>query len=159
MTTWQTPPNFVNNSTVGETELDKLSNDLTYLNHRVQYVKATSSLNPLTTSFQDVPGASITIDQTGYARVTAVFDLVYAGGSGDDGQLLSGTVNHNSIGDFGEHAVFLAISPYRATVTQQYALAVTAGDVLKLRAKKAGGSAASFCVAAGSTLTVESNAS
>jgi hypothetical protein len=125
-----------------ETDLDKLSNDLNYLNHRPLYAKSNGHL-VLTTSFADVPGCTVTIDQDGYYEIEIVFDMEYTGGSGDDNELLYGTCQGPGPTDFGEWAVFKAVEPNRATVSQLWRLSLSNGDVLKARGKKSGGSGGS----------------
>lgn len=134
---WQTPPTFTN-TLVSATDMNKLTNDLNYLNHRPLYAKSNGDL-ALTTSFQDIPNCSVTIDQDGYWEIECVFDFLYSG-SGDNGQELYGTTNVSGIGDLGEWAVFKAIDPYRITISQQWRSSLSNGTVVVARAKKQGGS-------------------
>jgi hypothetical protein len=104
----------------------------------------------LTTSIQDVPGATLTLARAGKYFVQGVFDIRSA--AGDAGQTISGRL---TVGATDQATVAVFIPPNSdssSMANQQWLIQVAAGTVIKLRAIKTGGAGASF-TAAHTTLT------
>ena len=98
----------------------------------VQRAVSTSSL-ALTTTMQNVPGASITLAKTGSFKGTIVLDFnISATGVGN----CLGEIRNTTTGVSYQYALFASNSIGRATVAQTAVFAATAGDVLVLRASK-----------------------
>ena len=141
-----TPPVWADTVPVGPSLLNRLSNALDVLDTNTQYAQATSELT-LNTSFQDVPGVAITVNHTGYYRIRGQFDMSY-GNVGDDGWELYGIL-WVSTRDTQEielpKAILKWIYPYRIVVRQTWAMELTENAVLKLQARRQGGSGGSSC--------------
>ena len=101
-----------------------------------QSAQASASIT-LTTSFQTIPGCTLTVPRAGTYLVCGIFDF---GASNDPGIPLLGTLSGQS-----RYAVFMtAAANARATVGQHWLVSLSAGAALTLVAQKTGGSGLSF---------------
>lgn len=119
-------------------------------------ILSATSTSPLTltTSLQDIPGATITLSTSGVWAVTGVFDM-QSEGAGDDNFPAIGGLDVD--GDArSEQAVYIlrATSPVRrASISQVWRVATTSPKVvLKLQAQKASGSGTSKIGSPGTTI-------
>lgn len=120
---------------------------------KIYYGTATTDLS-LTTSYQDIAGATVTVNRSGTYKVTACFEFnITAGDTGAaiDGQLL---VN-------GSAQTIFAVAQAPAgtielsTFQQWVVTGVLSGQVLKLQAKKAAGSGTSSVIHFNTTIIAE----
>ena len=115
-----------------------------------QIIRAAASANlTLTTSFQDIVGATVTLPTVGDWEITAVFDFGHGviGGILAEGQLLVAGVAQTSIAKLDDDAV-------RGTVTQSWKVTTTVvNTVLKLQARKTNAAGNSTCHSTDTTLT------
>ena len=98
-----------------------------------------------TTSHQDIPGATVTLPTSGTWAVTGVFDIQSIG-TGDDNQVATGVLDVDGTVKSQQAIYHLrGTAPIRrATVSQMWSVvAVSPGVVLKLRARKLGGTGTS----------------
>jgi hypothetical protein len=122
------------------------------LKQTVGFVVATGDLNPLTTSYVDVPGATVTFtpDVACYALVQVTFDFVcqtdVTGSNVTSGVLVVDGTPQGRIAYLGMTNNNAAHISTTATATQTYRIALSAAShTLKLQAKKsAADSAACF---------------
>lgn len=113
----------------------------------IQIANASASLT-LTTSFQDVAGATLTLPKTGTYLLHAVFDFV-GQGAGDSGANFLGQLVANGSAQTG-FATFRAefAAAARGTVTQQWMYtAGTINQVVQLQANKGSGTGTSIAAA------------
>jgi hypothetical protein len=102
----------------------------------------------LTTAWQNVPGAAITVAAAGTYLVTGCVSFYC---SGDTGQNLYGGLSAASAVQ-GQAAVFNApVTGEQVSLTQQWIVAVSAGAVLQLIGQKGGGTGNSLIASAGQT--------
>jgi len=114
----------------------------------VKDARATSDLT-LTTSFVDVPGATITLPEPGIWEIKAVFDIsvTVAGVGNCIGQLVGQTTE-------SEQAIFTPASTGRSTVSQVWRhVVITPGTVVKLQAKKDVATGTATALATHTTIT------
>lgn len=94
---------------------------------------ATADLT-LTTSFQDVPGATLTLNTAGTYTITG--NLHYRKfGSGDQGAFFNGRLLLNGVEQPGRVTVNMAVGE-AILETRTWVVTVSAGDVVKLQARK-----------------------
>ena len=106
----------------------------------------------LTTSYQDVSGATVTLPTPGDWLITATFAFTESG-SGDEGQLARGQLLADGVAQ-SPIAFLILLDGLRATVVQTWKVTTTATDVIaKLQAKKDGGTGSSVASATATTIT------
>jgi hypothetical protein len=107
-----------------------------------KFAVASSSLT-LTTSEQDVVGASVSLDKNGYWLVTASFNFENIA---DDGVPLLGHLNFDGVTQTAQAIHVGHANGHRTSAMQQWRLLVTAQPkTAKLRAKKMTGTGTSLC--------------
>jgi hypothetical protein len=141
-TQWLVPPDWADTVPVGQSMLNRLSTDLTVLSTRTLYGEATEVIT-LTTSWADVPGATVTIAVPGFYRIRAVFYFRFNSADGfvDDDFLLYGTINVSTSTPPEQNPIAICklLDPMAMTARQQWAMDLEAGAIVKLVARKTGG--------------------
>ena len=89
----------------------------------------------LTGAAVDVPGATLTVTRNGTYLVSGVFDCQETVGAGD---VIIGVLSANGAQQTAAAIYAPGVVSGRATVTQQWAVSLSAGQVLQLRAYRAG---------------------
>lgn len=137
---WEKLKSYVDGLDVTDASFDSRLDTLEALSYS-GYAQASAGLT-LTNVIQDVPGASITVTQTGNYDCTGIFDV----SSTTSGYaVVIGTLNANNV-DQANNAILTLATGERATIAQQWRVNVTNTSFpIKLRgAKFLAAGAASF---------------
>jgi len=102
--------------------------------------EATSALT-LTTTDQDIPGATITLPSTGQWWILGVVDFQSVG-AGDDGFVGVGVLDFAGAAQASQ-VIYQFNTNQRATASQSWIVSAAANDIVKLRGRKTGGTGTS----------------
>lgn len=131
--------------------------DFSYVSAIAPLQASASGSLTLTNSYQDVAGATVTLNRTGKWVIFGLFDLAVVDGAGnDDGQVLTGRIDVNGTYDGLEATYRGEGNPEldRGTVSQIRAYTAASQPLTaKLQAKKAAGTGSSLCVVGNTTIT------
>ena len=113
--------------------------------------RASSNLT-LTTSYQNVPGASVTLDRSGTWLIVGIFDVLVIG-TGDNYVTIVGACTVGGVQQTGL-ATFAGETGSRSTVVQSWRVTgVSSGQAAALRATKESGSGSSLIANTNTTIT------
>lgn len=117
----------------------------------VQIAYATGSLT-LTTSAADIPGATLTLTKSGIYLIVGVVDFSEVG-AGDVPSVFSAYGNFAGTLQVAAADFAAVTANARATVAQQWLYAGTPGNIVKLQAKKSGGTGSSLAATTNTSIS------